>query len=140
MPLNGSPERAAAQKAAINNLLDSGYLTTSGIAPLWIEFQKSVWGSGFMSLERLEEVKRDKPVRDFDLPDPVPHKTWVARIPCALPPPWKSPGRRFLVRSEYHEAEAAALLASQGNMKAFLVTGNPGIGLFPPCSTTRRVI
>ena len=92
-----------------------------------------------MSLERLEKVKRDEPIRDFDLPDLVPDKTWVAKISCALPPPWKPPGRRILVRSEYHEAERAAVSTFQGNTKAFIVTGHPGIGLFPPCSTTHRI-
>jgi hypothetical protein len=38
MPLNGPPERAAAQKAAINDLLDSGSLSTSGIAPFFFFF------------------------------------------------------------------------------------------------------
>ena len=138
MSLNGPPERAAAQKAAINDLLDSGSLSTSGIAPCWIEFQKSVWGSGLMSLERLEEVKRDEPVRGFDHPDTVPDKTWVAKIPNALPTPWGSSRQRILIRSEYHEAEQAALLADQGHTGAFLVTGNHGIGLFLSCSTTYR--
>jgi hypothetical protein len=125
--------------AAIKNLLDSGYLTTSDVPLPWIELKESVWGSGPMSLERLEEVKRDEPVEDYYLPDPVPDKTWVAKIPNALPAPWESLSRRILVRSEYHEAERAAMSADREGMEAFLVTGHPGIGLFSSRSTVRRM-
>jgi hypothetical protein len=140
---DGLPGRAAVQKAVINKLLNEGLLSTSGVPRRWIKFKKSVWGSGSMSLERLEEVERDEPVRDFDedycLPDPVPDKTWVVKIPNALPFPWKSPSQRILVRSEYHEAERAAMSADREGMEAFLVTGHPGIGLFSSCSTTRSM-
>ena len=125
--------------AAIKNLLYSGRLTTSDVPLPWIELKESVWGSGLMSPERLEEVNRDKPVEDYYLPDPVPDKTWVTKIPNALPAPWESLSRRILVRSEYHEAERAAMSADREDMEAFLVTGHPGIGLFSSRSTTRRM-
>jgi hypothetical protein len=138
MPLNDPLERAAAQMAAINDLLDSGSLSTSGVSPFWIEFKESVWGSGLMSLEGLEEVKRDEPIKDF-CTGTVPDKTLVASMPAGLRIPWGSHGRRILVRSEYYEAERAALLADQKLGNAFLVTGHHGIGSFSSRSTTRSI-
>jgi hypothetical protein len=139
MPFNDSSERAAAQAAQIDRLLKSGHFSTSGIPLPWIKFKESFWGVGSASLATQEEVKRDEPVEDYDLPDPVPDKTWVAKIPDGLPAPWESSSRRILVRSEYHEAEQAAMLADQDGTEAFLVTGHPGIGLFSSCSVTRRM-
>ena len=133
---NGLSGCAAVQKAAIDKLLNEGLLSTSGIPLPWIKFKESFWGVSSASLATQEEVKRDEPVEDYYLPDPVPDKTWVAKI---LPAPWKSPSQRMLVRSEYHEAEQAAMLADQDRMEAFLVTGHPGIGLFSSRSTTRRM-
>jgi hypothetical protein len=139
MPFNDSSERAAAQAAQIDRLLKSGHFSTSGIPLPWIKFKKSFWGVGSTSLATQEEVKRDEPVEDYDLPDTVPDKTWVAKIPDGLSAPWESSGGRILVRSEYHEAERAAMLADREGVEAFLVTGHPGIGLFSSCLVTRRM-
>jgi hypothetical protein len=122
-------QRAAAQTAVINALLASGLFSTSDVPLPWIEFKESIWGVGSASLATREEVKRDEPIQDYYLPDPVPDKTWVVNIPNALPAPWDSSNRRILVRSEYYEAEQAVLLAEEKPMEAFLFTGHPGIGL-----------
>ena len=135
-----SPQRAAAQTAEINALLASGLFSTSDVPLPWIEFKESIWGVGYAALATREEVKRDEPVQDYYLPDPIPDKTWVVNIPNALPAPWESLNRRILVRSEYYEAEQAVLLAEQKSKQAFLFTGHPGIGLFSSLSATCTMI
>ena len=137
MSLNNSPERAAAQKAAIDNLLRLGRFSTSDIPSIWTELWESIWGKNFATLVEKEKVEREEPVAEYDPPVTTPDETWVARIPTALPPPWKSAGRRILVRSEYHEAEQEALLADKEHWEVFMVSGHPGIGSCPSPSTTR---
>lgn len=57
--------------------------------------------------------------------------------PDTLPEAWDLPNGRILVRSEYHEAERAALSANDVGTSVFMVTGNPEIDLFPSRSDTR---
>jgi len=92
-----------------------------------------------------EPVRRDdNPVEDSEIfPDTIPATRFVANVPGIL---LGSIGlnyrsRRILVRSEYEEAERAALLATRNCMNPFVVTGQPGIGRSPTSldpSTTHR--
>jgi hypothetical protein len=141
MSLNNSPERAAAQKAVIDDFLRLGHFSTSDVPSIWTEFWESVWGVDFATLMVEEEVEREEPVAEYDPPVTTPDKTWVARIPTVLPPPWRSAGRRILVRSEYHEAEREALSADEEHWQVFTVTGHPGIGSCPsPLNDSRNLI
>ena len=50
------------------------------------------------------------------------------KIPRTMPTDWDLGTKRVLVRSEYEEAERAALLANAWTRDVFFVTGHPGIG------------
>ena len=75
------------------------------------------------------------PVEDSQiLPDDIPTTRLVMNIPDIL---FQSLNlhkrdRRILVRSEYKEAERGAILAVEDHVDPFLVTGQPGIGIFLP--------
>jgi hypothetical protein len=124
--------------------------------PSWATFRDSVWGNA-SALARLEkqglsaaqnEVGMNIDVEGegdsntpqgiqpaVELPDtqPVvklPNTQPVVRLPETLPDVWGLDSSHVLVRSEYEEAEEAALMANASNVDAFLVTGQPGIG--PP--------
>jgi len=74
-------------------------------------------------------VKRDEssPIEDVVLPD----DHIVATLPEILPKlGWAIKSKRILVRSEYNEAEQAAVSCSKTDLDAFMVSGQPGIG--PP--------
>jgi hypothetical protein len=85
---------------------------------------------GLEGLEKLEPVERDdKPVDDDHIfPDRLPPTRSVLIPPETLPKVWGLSSQRILVRSEYHEAERAALLANETDKRVFAVTGQPGIG------------
>lgn len=60
----------------------------------------------------------------------------VVKLPEAMPRVRVLDGRYVLVRSEYWEAERAALVANPINIDSFLVAGPPGIGTPPTLSST----
>ena len=119
----------------------------------WETFRRSVWGYGlgFFDTEEAGFDRGDDPIDDFsiksedpfnppldpELPpsqpsfDLVPARRQVMKIPPTLFEASGARSDRILIRSEYGHAERAALLARGSGAQAFLVTGQPGIGLFP---------
>ena len=98
--------------------------------PDWRRFRRELWGKGLNSSRRKEKVVRDDTINDTDiLPDPPSRFRFVVPFPKALPKIWSLESRRILARSEYYELEQAALLANKAGVDAFVVTGQPGIGL-----------
>jgi len=89
----------------------------------WEKFRDSVWGKGLISQEA-EAVERDGSIPVEDVVLPKDHT--VATLPHGLIPKTS----KILVRSEYYEAEEEAVLSSK-RYNALVVSGQPGIGLFP---------
>ena len=90
----------------------------------WDAFRRSVWGKGLASFQTEEPVQRgDDPVSEQ-----APTMRSVMRFPRDIPFDWNLGIKQILVRSEYEEAERAALWSNSHAMDAFLVTGQPGIG------------
>ena len=56
MSLKYSPQRAAAQTAAINALLTPGLFSTSDVPLPWIESKESIWGVGSASLATRDTI------------------------------------------------------------------------------------
>jgi len=124
----------------------------------WIAFRDSVWGEeltslgtrelasleaqgleswmarGLASLEMEDLAERD----DEPLPDVTPATSSVVQIPETMPSVWDLDSRYILVRSEYEEAERAAVSENARNSTAFLVTGQPGIGSPPLTPSSSR--
>ena len=69
----------------------------------------------------------------------VPTTALVAKIPDTVPNVWHSASQRILVRSDYLEAAQTALSASEDGRDVLLVTGQPGIGPLPSCSSIGRI-
>jgi hypothetical protein len=102
--------------------------------PHWEEFRKSLWNNGIGTFQNEEDVERDNnPVDNCHiLPDPLPDTRSVMTPPETLPGAWSDQhSLKILVRSEYHEAEQAALLANEDNRTVFMVAGQSGIGMHP---------
>jgi hypothetical protein len=145
MRLEGLTQSVSApQTKAIDCLLDNTdyFFTSWRESPLWVEFRDSVWNRGLAGLQTREPFERgDDPVEDSKiLPDVVPTTRLVANIPEILTNSLGLRKRRILVRSEYEEAEQAALLAFEEHIDAFAVTGQPGIGTFASRSTATALI
>lgn len=132
-------KHAAGQEAAIDELIDTGDRFTPD--NFWGGFWNSVWGKDFASFQGEVRVERDAdPVEDPSTPpDSVPSTAPVVVVPDTLPVPLGAPSRQILLRSEYEEAEAAALEANDLLLDAFLVTGQPRIGPSPFRSIARMV-
>ena len=118
---------APAQTAKINEnascFIDAG--------PHWTLFKDSLWGMGPSFLELSpRDLREILNIQDVDpLPDITPTTYPVVEIPETMPDIWDLRGQQhLLVRSEYKEAENAALLANSEGCDLFLVTGQPGIG------------
>ena len=79
-------------------------------------------------LRRQEEVERDG--------EPVSNPTLATRsvvnVPGTITEAWGLIIRRILVRAEYEETERTVLEANELGIEAFLVGGQPRIGLSPP--------
>ena len=105
----------------------------------WIPFRDHLWGKPLNTfLVEEEAVERDlKPIKA--VPANLPITRSVAIISPTAPPPWYTSFRKILVRSEYKEAEEAAVLANRPVTDAFVVCGQPGIGVFPSPPTTCRI-
>ena len=137
MQLKDLTQNTPKQTARVNELLEGGFLTPEHIPHTWTQFWESIWGSS-QQWEGLQEVKRDEVeearVEDSCIPlNALPVNTLVMNIPGTLPVSWTPESKQILVRSEYHEAEKTALLASEDDRDALLVTGHPGIGLPSSC-------
>ena len=143
MSLEDLSQYATTQTAAINHLIDLGYFTSGPISLAWKEFKKSVWKKGLGALQVQEPVERDDdPVGGrygYIEDDAVPATNLVTTIPDTLPDVWHSASKRILVRSDYLEAEQAALSASESGKEVFVATGQPGIGPLSFCFTARRI-
>jgi hypothetical protein len=130
MSLETLKKRVSAQTLAIDKLIGDPDLFSdcgSGYLSSWEAFRASLWGNGLASLEAQKEVGGD----DEPLSDAAPAAGLVVKIPETLPHVWHLGSPRILVRSEYKEAERAALSANADGIEAFLVTGQPGIGSPP---------
>ena len=114
------------QRASINQLFSKrDQIPSSNFRlPLWDSFGTSVWGKDRASLE-LEDIHPP-----LTPPDSPPRAPSVVTPPKDIPKPWNLSSRQILVRSDYIEAERAALLAGK-DQDIFVVAGQPGIGLFP---------
>ena len=128
-----------AQAEAINRL-PSGIDSTTEDCADWRGFKEPLWGGGLEFLQQPEAVVRDvvDPVEDIHfLPYPPSVSRSIVWLPETLPNVWGLHGQQpILARSEYNEAEDAAVLSSKSNAKMFLVRGRPGIGSFPSLFTT----
>ena len=83
----------------------------------WANFRNTLWGNGLQALwDPLSDGAR--PV--VQVPETTPAD--LAMLLCI---------RKFLVRSEYEEAEQAILLANRDHSDAILISGQPGIGSLP---------
>jgi len=128
--------RTTPQEDSINSLLHD-YLSPvrdADMAPCsWEALRNSYWGKGLDSLEEEELVDRgENPVKDPTLPDLFPPTRSVLSPHRILSVVWWLVSQKVLVRSEYYEAEAAALSASEEGKGVFIVTGQRKIG--PPLS------
>jgi hypothetical protein len=141
MQLDDLTKSVPSQAEAIDQLLDNtDYFSTSWRhSSLWVEFRESVWRKGLARLQTQEPFERgDDPIENSQiLPDIVPTTRLVANIPSILFRSLGLNGQRVLVRSEYEEAERAALLAfEEKRCSTLAVTGQPGIGVFASRSIT----
>ena len=91
----------------------------------WEELRVSVWGKGLETLQEERTVVRGGSVTE---------KYVVGKLPCDV---WPSTPE-ILVRSEYEKVEREAVLSSQ-RYNMFVISGQPGIGLFPSFFTASRI-
>jgi len=142
MSLSDLSRHTPAQQSEIDRLVDIGYLAKEPYSLAWTPFKESVWGKKLDSFQTVKLVERDPqdPIEDPSIPPgSVPDKTWVTIIPNNIPVLWgASSNQMILTRSEYDEAEEAALSANKSGANAFVVTGQPGIGPPPNHSITHR--
>jgi hypothetical protein len=118
--------------------------------PSWATFRNSVWGSasvlaplegGGIDVEAKGDgedigVKAKGDGEDIDVEaegdgETLSNGALIVKLPPTLPDVWRLHSSHLLVRSEYDEAEQAALVANQRNADAFLITGQYGIGSLP---------
>ena len=126
MSLENLSQFVPAQTLKINKLLARKGLF-SRFTPFlssWDAFRRSVWGKGLASFQREEPVQRS----DDPVSEQAPTTCSVMRFPCDIPSHWSLGIKQILVRSEYEEAERAAVWSNAHAMDALLVTGQPGIG------------
>ena len=141
MSLEDLSRHAPAQQAAIDHLIDELRFVEGPDSRQWTDFKEAVWGKNLNSFQVEKLVKRDTedPIEDPSIPPgSVPDKTQVMMIPSSIPITWGPSKQTILIRSEYEEAEAAALSANKSSRDVFLVTGQPGIGPPPYHSLTDR--
>jgi len=135
------PQHVNIQEDAINRLTEMGHFIGGPTSDAWTEFKESVWGKKLESFQAEKLVKRDTqdPIEDPSIPpDSVSDKTQVMIIPSSMPITWGPSKQLILIRSEYEEAEEAALSANRSGRDVFLVTGQPGIGPPPYRSLTHQ--
>jgi len=119
------------QEGAINKLPSEVISKSDSSTLRWEGVRSSFWGKGLESVQWEEDVTRGSdPVEDVALPD----QRVVATFPPILAP--KTPN--ILVRSQYSAAEQRAVLASE-SLFVFMVSGQPGVGLFPSFSAAHSV-
>ena len=99
-----------------------------------IQLWKTFWGKSDLHLDVKDKVKRDLPpirVDDFLIGDIVPDECDVMVLPKVVNECWETRYQKIFIRpGEYEQAEKSAVAASmQPRLHAFLITGQPGIGL-----------
>lgn len=102
-------------------------VSISDILDRWNEFRKHLWGKGEEAFQKVKLVKRDKfdLVNDVELPD-----RHLVATTLGLSDLWDLEIPQFLVRSEYTEAEQAAVsMCGESDREMIVITGRPGIGL-----------
>jgi len=153
MSLNDLEKYIEEQEGAIARLPQE-FISQSTRSKYWKVFRDLLWGKGLESSQELEDVQRgSNPVEIVA----VPEKHTVASFPIDLPDPWgesthipytdadmdiakdaEKNVRKILVRSEYEEAERAAVSSSKEH-DVFVVCGQPGIGLSPSLYTVPNI-
>ena len=122
------------QEERIESILESRFQPLEKgdeMVALWDE----VWGNSDLCLDATHEIKRDlfpDRVNNSLIGDAVPDKFDVMVLPRVVDQCLGIRCCKILIRpNEYEEAEQSAVEASQGDRcHGFLVTGQPGIGLF----------
>jgi hypothetical protein len=131
MLLNDLSAYAPIQNERINKLpLDAIGSTSLS----WEAFREKFWGKPLESLEHEELVEDDpEPVPDVTLPE----ERLVVTMPPELLEEWGLgvPDGKFLVRSEYREAEREVLSFYASRSDVAVITGHPGIGSLPTLPT-----
>ena len=138
MELKELVEYASDQERTINQLIGySGYFANfedHGDVPSWPKFRNFLWGNvgALAPLKAREEleVQRVEVEEDDGM---APATQPIVEIPTVLAKLLYLESSHILVRSEYEEAEQAALVANETGVAAFLVGGQSGIG--PPLSS-----
>ena len=117
------------QEGKINQLFEDGNcfvdLVDVNSPRSWVKFRNSLWGN-VRALEPLEGM--DVEVKEGDKTTLAAQP--VVEIPKTIPDTLGLDSSNILVRSEYAEAEQAALVANKKGFEAFLIGGQAGIG--PP--------
>lgn len=98
-----------------------------GISP-WVSFRNSLWKKGLASLENRKPLVRS--ANPVPVPESIPSTCTTISVPDDISYFLRLDCSEFLVRDEYREAEKAVLEANEEPVDAFVVTGQPGIGLF----------
>jgi len=131
-------EYTPTQTEMINKLLglpNSPLHTLNSNLPDWEEFRRTFWGPNSVPF-RVEAVDRD----DEPVPsDPPPTTRSTLTVPEPILSEWASKSRKILVRSEYEETKEAARSANNEWKDAFVVAGQPGIGVSPSHPIIHRI-
>ena len=131
MSLRDLVERVPAQEEAIRNLDPEALCKTR--LRTWIDFRTHLWGNeSFQEMRPVEEINT---IRGVVSPD---HHV-VATVPGAVFPGWGLGCERILVRPEHNEIEREIMRFSKTGLHVFVVTGQPGIGLFPSLSNVWKI-
>jgi len=141
------------QQLKIDKLIRDGVFSPPGLPDLsvWTAFKESLWKQNLPTakvqgdgkplpdaevLPDAEALPDDKLLPDDEpLPDDKPHPEAapaarpIVEIPQDIVDLYNLESGRILVRSEYEETERAVLSANAANIEAFVVTGQPGIGV-----------
>jgi len=138
MELKELVEYASDQERKINQLIGyPGYFAKfedHGDVPSWPKFRDFLWGNvrALAPLETREELETQRVEVEED-DETAPSTRPIVEIPAILAKLLYLESSHILVRSEYEEAEQAALVANEAGVAAFLVGGQSGIG--PPLSS-----
>ena len=109
------------------------FIEPTPLAAPWARVRDYFWGKELeLSQSEAQGAAREEEDGDF-LPNVGPTTRPVLQIPEAISDTWCPTSSHILVRSEYEEAELAALKANASQLDAFLVGGQSGIG--PPLSS-----
>lgn len=129
MSLRDLIQHAHRQTSILNKNMDSFTAADSD----WDLLRDSLWGKELASLELSPmEAQELASLEDGEpLPGVAPTTHSVVKIPETMPHIWDLDSQYILGRSEYEEAERAAVFAGGGDADSFLVTGQPGNGLTP---------